>query len=157
MLPTAPTPEAAEVQEELTGQERVRFIGIEARRLSLEENYLILSVTYSRPLAEAVGLSVFVFGYRTDRPFTQMPKLHLKLGALVQNVLDQGRPLVDAGIQITREPTRVTIRIPLKTLGYPQRLLTSARTYLGDIPLDWTAWRVIELQDAEAVVTAWAP
>ncbi len=144
-LPSEPIREHGEIHEELTDEERARFIGIETRRLALEGDRLVLSVTYSRPLAEAVGLSVFVFGYRTDRPFAQMPKLHLQLGALFQHVLDQDRPLVNAGVEVVREPTRVTIRIPLKTLGNPQRLLTSARTYVGDVPLDWTAWRIVEL------------
>ena len=134
---------------ELTEEERARFVGLETRRAWLEDGQFVVSVTYSRPLGEAVELSVFVFGYRTDRRFEQMPKLHLKVGALMQSVWDQDRALPNAGITITRQPTRVTIRIPLRTLGDPQRLVTSARTYLGDLPLDWTPWRTLELPDAD--------
>jgi hypothetical protein len=31
-------------------------------------------------------------------------------------------------------------------LGNPHRLFTSARTYIADLPLDWVAWRILELR-----------
>ena len=139
--------DGTEPPEELTDEERAKFVGVEERRMWLEDSRLVLSVRYSRPLAEAVGLSLFVFGYRADRPFAQMPKLHLKMGALIQTVLDQDRPMPNAGITIARQPTQAIIRIPLAVLGNPQRILTSARTYLGDVPLDWTSWRTLELAE----------
>jgi len=138
---------AAEAPEELTEEERAKFVGLEERRMWVEEGALVLSVTYSRPLAEAVELSVFAFGYRSDRPFGQMPKLHLKLGALSHKVLDQDQVIANAGITVERQPTQVTVRIPLTLLGDPQRILTSARTSLGELPLDWISWRVLELQE----------
>lgn len=141
------TEDGTEPPEELTDEERARFVGVEARRMWLEDGRLVLSVTYSRPLAETLGLSVFAFGYRHDRPFGQMPKLHLRLGAFTHTVLDQDRVLDPAGIEVTRQPTQVTVRIPLSTLGDPQRILTSARTYLGELPLDWVSWRVLEITD----------
>lgn len=153
VLPAGSALGAGAMHEELTDSERAHFVGIETRHMWLEEDHVVLSVAYSRPLAETVGLSVFVFGYRKDRPFAQMPKLHLKMGAVFQTVLDQDRPLSNAGIEIVRQPTKVTLRIPLSTLGYPERFLTSARTYLGDLPLDWTEWRVVELPEAEGALT----
>ena len=141
--------EGTEPPEELTDEERARFVGVEERRMWLEDGKLVLSITYSRPLAETVGLSVFAFGYRRDRPFGQMPKLHINMGALSHKVLDQDQIVTNAGIEVTRQPTQVTVRIPLHTLGNPQRILTSARTYLGDVPLDWTSWRALELSDIQ--------
>ena len=149
---TSPTPlsssandRAGDAHEELTDEERAKFVGLEERRVWLEGEQLIVSVSYSRPLAEAVELSIFVFGYRPDRPFGVMPKLHLKLGALSHQVLDQHRLLAESGVTVTRRPTHVTVHIPLESLGNPQRILTSARTYLGEVPLDWGAWRIVEV------------
>ena len=131
--------------EELTGEEQARFVGLEERRVWLEHGTLVLSITYSRPLAEATELSVFVFGWRPDRAFGQMPKLHLKAGAASDTVLDQDQVLARSGIQVIRKPRQVTVRIPLDALGNPRRILTSARTYFGEVPLDWVSWRVLEL------------
>ena len=94
-------------------------------------------------------LSAFAFGYRHDRPFGRMPKLHVKLGALGHTVLDQDRIIAHDGVEVVRRPTQVTVRIPLDALGNPERVLTSARTYLGDVPLDWTSWRVLALPEMQ--------
>ena len=37
-------------------------------------------------------------------------------------------------------------QVPLKLLGYPQKILTSARTSLGNLPLDNASWVVVELE-----------
>lgn len=132
-------------REELTDEEQARFVGLEEQRVWLEHGALALSVTYSRPLAEATELSVFVFGWRPDRPFGQMPKVHLTAGAASYKVLDQDRVVAEAGIHVARKLTQVTVHIPLDVLGNPRRVLTSARTSFGEVPLDWVSWRVLEL------------
>jgi len=131
--------------EELSEQERAAFVGFEERSAQLENGQLVLSIKFSRPLAETVEASVYIFGYRRDRPFAQMPKLHVKFGAITHEVYDQERKLSQEILQVERKPRELTLRIPLQILGDPQRILTSAQTYLGDVPLDWASWRVLEL------------
>jgi len=48
-----------------------------------------------------------------------------------------------------RGPRTLTIRIPLAALGMPEKILTSASTYLGEVPLDWASWRVLDLSQRE--------
>lgn len=131
--------------EELTEEERATFIGVEVRSVQLEDRELIYSIECSRPLAKAVEASVYLFGYRADRPFAQMPKLHVKIGALSHEVFDQDRLLPNKAVTLSRGLRQITLRVSLETLGEPQRILTSARTYLGELPLDWVSWRVLEL------------
>lgn len=133
------------LSEELTDVERAAFVGVETRSVHLEGATLVLSITFSRPLANTVKASIYVFGYRADRAFAQLPKLHIKLRALHATAYDQQRPLPAGTIQITRTPTRLVIRVPLVMLGEPQRILTGARTSLGEVPLDWTSWRVLDV------------
>ena len=137
--------QGGEVPEELTDTEQALFIGLEQRTAHLDQETLVMSLAFSRPLAEAVQASLYVFGYRPDRPFAQMPKLHIQIGPVTARVYDGDRPLSGAGVELSREPKRVTVRIPLAALGNPDRILTSARTYLGEVPLDWVAWRVLSL------------
>jgi hypothetical protein len=35
--------------------------------------------------------------------------------------------------------------MPLEILGYPQRILTSAQSYLAEVPLDWVSWQIVTL------------
>ena len=139
------TRDVVEAPEELTEQERAAFVGFEERSVQLEDGDLVLSFRFSRPLAQAVEGSVYIFGYRTDRPFAAMPKLHVKFGAITHSIYDQDQRLPQDVLRVSRTPRELTVRVPLQALGDPQRILTSARTSLGEVPLDWVSWRVLEM------------
>lgn len=134
----------AELPEQLIDSERASFVGIEKRSVVLENDNLVITTTLSHPLGKTVGLSIYLFGYKDDKDFKDMPKLHIRFGAIEHNIFDQGRPLIKDIIKVVRKPKEITIRVPLQILGNPQRILTSANTYLGMIPLDWVSWRVLE-------------
>jgi LmbE family N-acetylglucosaminyl deacetylase len=139
--------DAASLPEELIDEERASFVGIENRLVALEEDSLVITTTLSRPLGETVGLSLYVFGYRKDEDFKDMPKLHIRFGAIGHGVFNQDTPLPEDTIKVLRRPREVTLRIPLEALGNPQRILTSAATYLGLVPLDSASWRAIEIKE----------
>ena len=131
--------------ELLTDEERASFVGVEWRRVGWDDDAFSITIEISRPLAETVSASVHACGYRADQAFGQEPKLYIKIGALDHDVYDQKRRLPDASVTVTRQRREISVRIPLRALGNPERVLTSARTYLGDVPLDTVAWRVVEL------------
>jgi hypothetical protein len=135
----------AEPAEQLTPEEREVFVGVEWKFVRLEGDSVVVSFEFSRPLAEGVEASLSIFGYRTDRPFAHMPKIQFRIGETGWAVYDQNRKLSRALGRVTKDSRQITVRVPLKTLGEPQRLLTSARTYLGELPLDWVSWRLMEL------------
>ena len=137
--------EEAEIPEELTDVERAAFVGVEWRYVQRDRDQLVISLEFSRPLAPAVAVSVYVFGYRPDQPFGHMPKIHIQVNALTSTVYDQDRKLPQGRVQITRTTKEITLRVPLELLGDPQRVLMSAKSYFGEVPLDWAPWRVLEL------------
>ena len=134
-----------DVPEYLTDEERLSFIAFEQRYVGIENGKLVFSIKLSRPLIETAGLSVFVFGYRSDRPFGEMPKIHVKVGLLKHKILDQGKILDARSIEIERDERSIKLKIPLDLLGNPERVLTNAQLYFGEMPLDLAAWRVLEL------------
>ena len=141
--------EVMEVPEELTDEERASFVGIEKHTILLEDDNLVLSVNLSRALGKAVRVSIYVFGYREDRTFAEMPKLHVKFGAIEHKVFNQGRRLPINVIKVDRRRKEITIRIPLTALNNPQHILTSARTYMGTVPLDWVSWRTWQISSTD--------
>ncbi len=143
----APEPPGEEAGQ-LTDEERALFVGIEWRSIRIEEETLVVTLRFSRPLAKGVAASVYLFGYRRDHPFDRMPKLHLKLGLAYRQVVDQNDPLPNNLFQVKRTAKEVTLRVPLEMMGNPEKIFFSARTYLADIPLDWAAWRILDLTDA---------
>jgi len=134
-----------DVPEELTEEEQNAFVGLEWHAVRLDGDQLVITVDFSRPLGKGVGASVYIFGFRGDRPFAEMPKLHIRLNQFGYMVYDQLAMLSRASVQVVRGSRRVTLRVPLSLLGDPSRVLTSVRTYLGEVPLDWVAWRILEV------------
>lgn len=126
------------------------LIGIVRRTVKIENGDLVVSLDLTHPLAREVGSSVYLFGYRPDRPFPGMPKLHIKLGAVGHEVYDGHRRIPWERIAVTRAGRHIDIRVPLDMMGNPQRILTSAKSCAGDIPLDWAAWRVLDVRNATA-------
>ena len=134
---------ASESAEQLTDEERAAFVGVETRSVELTDDTLTLELEFSRPLARTVNASLYLFGYRHDQPFATMPKLHVQLDPLTAAVFDQTTRLPSAALHVARSIRTVRVSVPLQALGNPERALVSARTYLGDIPLDWTSWRML--------------
>lgn len=147
-LSSGETVPSVEPPEELTDEERAKFVGLEWRSVHLTGDHLIITIAFSRPLAQAVMASTYLFGYRSDSDFSRMPKVHIRLGALTYKVFDQDRELPHDSLHVTRRPKEITIDVPLTLLGVPRRVLVSARTYLAEVPLDWVSWRIFELPTA---------
>lgn len=131
--------------EELSAEECAAFCAIDWNFIRLQGQDLVVSVRLSRPLPESVVASLYAFGYRHDRPFADMPKIRVSLGARTHVALNLSRKLAPDEVALTHEADLVTLRLPLATLGNPDRILLSARTHRGEVPLDWVAWRVLEL------------
>lgn len=149
--------QAAQAPDELTELEKTSFVGLEWRFVRLEDKNLVLSIKLSRPLAEGVVASIYAFGYRSDRPFGKMPKLHVRLGVTSHAIYDQNKRLPGDTIKVARSSKEISISVPLEALGNPRKILTSARTYLSEIPLDWVAWRVLELPEPEKLLPVKSP
>ncbi len=135
-----------ELPEELNDRERSAFVGVDWKSLRWEPENLIVTIGLSKPLAQDVEASIYFFGYSSKIPFGQMPKINVRLGVLSYSVYDQNKRLDQGVVKVVRNPNDISITVPLKLLGYPQKILTSARTSLGNFPLDNASWVVIELQ-----------
>jgi LmbE family N-acetylglucosaminyl deacetylase len=135
-----------ELPDELNDKERSAFVGVDWKSLSWEPENLIVTIGLSKPLAQDVEASIYFFGYNSQTPFGQMPKINVRLGVLSYSVYDQHKHLQQGVVQVIRNPNEITIKVPLKLLGYPQKILTSARTSLGNFPLDNASWVVVDLQ-----------
>jgi LmbE family N-acetylglucosaminyl deacetylase len=138
---------AAEPADELEDDERARFVGVESHTVRLSADTLELDIALSRPLGREVTASFYVFGYRADRPFAEMPKLHIEVGELRHRVTDQGRALPLEDAELRREAHAIVLRVPLEALGQPQRALLSATTRFGEVPLSTQPWRVLEIAE----------
>ena len=140
---TGPTTEPA---DEMTDEERELFVGVVWRYIFRDGDRLVFAVELSRPLAETVQATFSAFGWRPDVPFATLPKIRVELGEFHHAVFDQEKELPRDAVTVERHAREMLVRIPLRLLGAPERVLATARTYLADLPLDAEAWRAIDLR-----------
>jgi len=149
-----PGADIAELQNEHIKEGPVSFVGSEKHSLRLEDNKLVFNVEFSRPFAKTIGASIYLFGYRNDRIFAEMPKLNIRFGQWMFQVTDCGRSIPTDKIKIKRSGKNLTVKVPLEILGNPQQVLFSARTYLfSGVALDWISWHAVEIKNDYVVET----
>jgi hypothetical protein len=136
---------ALHMPPELTNSERAKWVGIERRAVWQERDSVVIAVEFTGRLGNDVAASAYLFGYRPDRPFAEMPKLNLRLSKLRHTVMDGSRRIVHPQAELTRTPRGFVISAPLASLGSPTHIMGSVRTYAGKVPLDWIAWRIVEV------------
>jgi len=137
---------SGEALQLLPESEKDKFIEAEVRSVKLDGDELVFSVESQQPLAGDVHARVWTIGYRSDKPFGEMPKIYMDLGASGYRVYDQGFLLPDNFLTVSGTPTRSEVRIPLDLLGDPERVLVSAQTSIGDVPLDNIPWVFLTLK-----------
>lgn len=109
-------------------------------------NDLLIRLRLRRIADMKSGASLFLFGYKTGRSFSQMPKIHISVGMDGIRVRDKRKVLGLPNIRHGLEGKDMIFTIPLSFLGYPEKILSSAQTALYDLTFDETAWRVLVIK-----------
>ena len=117
------------------------------RSISADATHLTLSFRFQRPLSRFVTLSISLFGYRAETQFGDMPKIHIELTSQkVVSVADLDVKLPPNLVELAAgAPDEIHLRVPLSLLGDPEKILAGASLSRGEIPVDWVAWRAIDL------------
>lgn len=139
--------ELMETPEELIDREQAVFLGVKEKYIQLKNDQIEFTIKFSKPLANKIGVSVFIFGYRNDKSFAEMPKIRIKLGERKCKIYDKNKIIETNDINVTRDKNQITIQMPLDALGHPQRIMASALSYMDNVPLDWVLWRIIEISE----------
>lgn len=125
--------------------EQMAFTEAEVRTVKLEGDELVFAVQLEEPLIGDVHAKVWTMGYREDTPFGNMPKIFMDLSAAGYKIYNQDRELPADSVTVTGTPNRSEVRIPLSLLGDPERILVSAQTSNGDVPLDNIPWVFLDI------------
>jgi hypothetical protein len=115
--------------------------------ISGDGQHLTLSFDFLRPISDSTRLHVHLFGYRADVPFGEMPKIEITATPRkVHSVQDLQTKRPDGSVELlTGDGNQIQLRVPFTLLGSPERILAGARLSMGTLPVDWLAWRVIDL------------
>ena len=89
---------------------------------------------------------VSLLGYRKERDFAAMPKVSINIGAGGMRIKEKKQSEFIKDIRLDYQNNSLILKIPLKVLGNPSRILISVNAHKTELPFDETAWRIIELQ-----------
>ncbi|HNZ60417.1 MAG TPA: PIG-L family deacetylase [Methanofastidiosum sp.] len=128
--------------QEFNDSQKDAFVRIEAQSAKIENDKLVLRYAISEPFKERTDLFVYVYGYKHDTDFSKMPKINIKVGLNNYGVYDQKIPIPKENCEVKKTPTEIIIKIPLKIIGNPDKILFSARTAMGPLSLDLMPWRI---------------
>jgi LmbE family N-acetylglucosaminyl deacetylase len=113
-----------------------------------ENDQLVLKMTLASGAHLHHPVEIYAMGYRHDRPFADMPKLRIQIHHQRVVVSDQDRPVADSGIQAVRDGRNLQVRVPLRALGDPEKIIGTAWSNSAQPPFDRRAWQVLELRGA---------
>jgi LmbE family N-acetylglucosaminyl deacetylase len=127
--------------------EQEAFTEAEVRSVKLEGDQLVFAVELEQPLVGNVHARAWTMGYRGDTPFEDMPKIYMDLSADGYKIYDRGKQIPADVVAVSGTPTRSEVRVPLALLGDPERVLLSAQTSVGDVPLDNIPWVFLDINN----------
>jgi len=108
-----------------------------------QEGNFLVRIVLKRAIDKEIGVSLFLIGYRKDVPFAEMPKLNLLVGFDGVHIKDRRKNVFSKDISFTSKGRELEFSLPLSLMGYPDRILSTAKTSLYDLALDETAWRIL--------------
>lgn len=127
--------------------EQDAFTEAEVRTVKLEGDELVLALELEQPLSGDVHAKVWAMGYREDTSFGEMPKLYMDLSSSGYKLFDNGKEIPADSVTVSGTPTRAEVRIPMALLGDPERILLTAQTAIGDVPLDNIPWVFLHIDN----------
>ena len=107
---------------------------------------LLIRLQLRKKIEKDTGVSIFLIGYNSEVNFSSMPKVYIKVDTLGVHVRDKKQRIETKDVKLEFQDHTLILTIPLKLLGNPDRILTTARTHPNDLPLDESSWRTIYLQ-----------
>jgi LmbE family N-acetylglucosaminyl deacetylase len=111
-----------------------------------ESDNFIVHLDKPKRLSMRFGALLYIFGYRQGTPFAQMPKIRIIIIGKSCKVFSSKTRLTAAQVRVDADSSSLTIKIPLKLLGYPDYALTALKAYHGTVPLDLVVFRKVKFK-----------
>lgn len=128
------------IQDDPTGKNLSRV------SYKLEGDFLTIRLGLKRRIDQAFGISIYLLGYNKMKNFSEMPKIHIDLNIKGINVKDRFGIIDKKDFNYYYQGNEMILKVPLKVIGMPDFILSHIKTHSGDINLDDTAWRVLEIK-----------
>ena len=113
---------------------------------AVEDGYFDVRLDKPKKPSSQFEVMLYIFGYRQDTAFAQMPKIRILTEGKNCKVFSLKEKIIKTGVLLDSQKNFLILKIPLKLLGQPDYVLTALKPYHGDLPVDAVAFRKIKLK-----------
>lgn len=113
---------------------------------TVKENELHLVLKHHKNDHDITRVAIYLFGWRKDIPFSDMPKIFLDIRSNGIAVFDGKKRIKLDSLSQEFNGQNARVKVPLALLGNPQKALISARIYSKEIPYVQSIWRRTEFE-----------
>ena len=111
-----------------------------------QDSCFIVRVDKPKRLNNRFGVLLYIFGYKKQAAFAQMPKIRIITSANKCKVFNGKDKVVSHGVILDLGKNYLILKIPLELLGRPEYILTSLKAYNGYLPVDVVGFRKIRFK-----------
>lgn len=119
---------------------------VSSAEYALKDNYLEILCRHPADDHDVSRMQIYVFGYRSDIAFSDMPKIFIKVNTNSLVVFDGRKRLEEPRVELLSKGRDALIRIPLELLNNPRKALISARIFSKSSPYAQGIWLSAELK-----------
>ncbi len=117
---------------------------------ALESDRLVAKIKLNQWLRLGFDIDLYIFGYRKDIPFADMPKYRLKMANDHEAVIFDGPKRVRLrGVKVSRQGNDLYVSVPLAALCNPQYVIASADVRINNSPEESSTWTIVRLANDE--------
>ncbi|MDD5659443.1 MAG: PIG-L family deacetylase [Actinomycetota bacterium] len=116
---------------------------------SVNNKNLLIKISLHDLSAKNINGNIYILGYKKDKNFSKMPKIHIKIGRAGFKIYDKKKLLANSGIDLIYDENDLEIKVPLSVLGEPAYVLNGVETreeQPNNYASDNFLWRVINLK-----------
>lgn len=113
---------------------------------AFDGEYLWVRLALMKEFEKNLGVTLFIFGYKEGKDFGAMPKIQVPINFLGLHLKDKKKMLSTRKIKYKQSGKVWTLGLPLSLLGDPDHVFTYARAHSRTLPVEATAWRILELE-----------
>ena len=114
---------------------------------ALDGDDLLVRLALRNKFKKNFGIFLYLCGYSPRAEFAGMPKIRISIGMRGVHVWDKLRRVQTKDVKASYEGHSLIVRVPLRLLGEPDRVLARVKASTKDLPFDNTAWHCLLLEE----------
>lgn len=109
-----------------------------------KDGKLFIRLLVNRWESQVASINLFLIGYKGGTDFYKMPKLRINIRFdRFVSVFDRLNRVFIKSLNFSHQHNVLMLEVPLSVLGDPEKILSSAKTSIADLPHETTPWRTI--------------